>query len=56
MFVVAAVFLAVVIVGDALWAIFAASARRWLQGFGALRNRITGGFLVGGGIGLALSR
>jgi threonine/homoserine/homoserine lactone efflux protein len=53
---VAAIFLSVIIVGDALWAVFAAGARPWLTGFGRLRNRVTGGFLVGAGLGLALSR
>lgn len=52
----AAVFLAVIVVGDGLWALTAASARRFIRCFGALRNRITGGFLVGAGVGLALSR
>ena len=54
--VVTAVYLAVIVLGDALWAIFAAGARRWLRSFGALRNRVTGVFLVGAGVGLALSR
>jgi len=52
----AGVFLAVVVVGDSLWAVFAASARAGFSRCGALRNRITGGLLVGAGIGLALSR
>jgi threonine/homoserine/homoserine lactone efflux protein len=51
-----AVFLVVIAAGDAMWAIFAASARGWLQKFGAFRNRLTGGFLVGAGVSLALSR
>ena len=50
------IFLAVVIMGDALWAVFAASARRGLSRYGHLRNRVTGGFLVAAGLGLALSR
>jgi threonine/homoserine/homoserine lactone efflux protein len=54
--VVTAVYLAVIVVGDALWAMFAAGARRWLRSFGAIRNRVTGVFLVGAGVGLALSR
>lgn len=54
--VVAAIFLLVILVGDALWAVFAASARRWLGSSGSLRNRIAGGFLVGAGLGLAVSR
>lgn len=54
--VVTAVYLAVIVMGDALWAVFAAGARRWLRRFGAFRNRVTGIFLVGAGVGLALSR
>ena len=50
------VFLAVIVIGDGLWALTAASARGWIRQFGALRNRLTGGFLVGAGVGLALSR
>ena len=50
------IFLAVIIMGDALWALFAASARRGLSRYGHLRNRVTGGFLVAAGLGLALSR
>ena len=54
--ILAAVFMLVIVVGDALWAVFAASARGWLGGIGHLHNRISGGFLVGAGIGLAMSR
>ena len=50
------IFLAVLICGDALWALFAASARRGLNRYGHLRNRVTGGFLMAAGLGLALSR
>lgn len=53
--VVASVYLAVLLVGDALWAVFAASARRWLGRFGRLRNRLIGAFLTGAGISLAVS-
>ncbi len=52
----ATVYLAVIVIGDALWAVFASSARRILGRYGDLRNRITGGFLLGAAVGLALSR
>ena len=54
--VVAGVFLAVLFAGDILWAIFANSARHLLDKYSQTRNRITGGFLIAAGIGLALSR
>ncbi len=53
---VASVFLGVVVVGDSLWAVFAAAARKYLIRIGNLQNKVTGGLLVGGGLGLALSR
>jgi threonine/homoserine/homoserine lactone efflux protein len=53
---IAGVFLAVLLVGDLLWAGFATSARRLLGRYGKLRNRLTGSFLVAAGVGLALSR
>ncbi len=53
---VAAVFLSVLMLGDMLWAAFASSARPLLGRFETARNRMTGGFLVLAGIGLALSR
>ncbi len=53
---VATVFLTVLLAGDMLWAFFAASAHRLFEKHLAMRNRITGGFLVAAGIGLALSR
>jgi threonine/homoserine/homoserine lactone efflux protein len=56
LFVLAAAFLTVIIMGDALWALFAASARNCLNRFGNLRKKVTGGFLFGAGLGLALSR
>ena len=56
LYLVAAVFLTVIIIGDALWAVFAATARRWLGRFSHFRNRLTGGFLVGAGIALAFAR
>ncbi len=52
----AGVFMTVIIIGDGLWAVFAASARNWLGRIGHLHNRISGGILVGAGLGLALSR
>jgi threonine/homoserine/homoserine lactone efflux protein len=52
----AGVYMTVIIIGDALWAIFAATARRWLGRTGHLHNRISGSFLMTAGIGLALSR
>jgi len=52
----AGVFMTVIIIGDALWAVFAATARTWLRRAGHLHNRISGGFLIGAGLGLALSR
>lgn len=56
LFTLATVFLAVIIIGDSLWALFAASAKAWFDRCGALRNRITGGLLLGAGVGLALTR
>jgi len=53
---VASVFLGVIIMGDSLWAVFAAAARKWLIKFGKFRNKLTGGLLIGSGLGLALSR
>jgi threonine/homoserine/homoserine lactone efflux protein len=53
---VAAVFLAVLLVGDLVWAAMAGSARRRLNRFATARNRVTGTFLVAAGVGLALSR
>jgi len=53
--VVATVFLAVLLVGDLLWALTAGSARKLLSRYSSTRNRVTGGFLVMAGVGLALS-
>lgn len=50
---VAAVFLAVLLIGDVLWAGCASSARRVLGRFAAARNKVTGTFFVVAGIGLA---
>lgn len=52
----AGVFMTVIVTGDALWAVFAATARGWLGRFGRFHNKISGGFLLGAGLGLALSR
>ena len=52
----AAVYLAVVVIGDALWAVFASSARGFLTRFSHVRNKITGGFMLGAAAGLALTR
>ena len=54
--IVAAIFLTVLMSGDLLWALFAHAARPLLHKSVALRNRVTGAFLVLAGIGLALSR
>lgn len=53
---VAVVYLAVLLAGDSLWAAFASSARPMLNRCAGLTRRITGGFLVAAGIGLALAR
>jgi len=53
---VAAVFLSVLLLGDVIWAFTAASSRKLLDRYAGARNRITGGFLVAAGVGLALSR
>jgi len=53
--VVAAVFLAVLFIGDMIWATTAGSARQFLSRYSGARNRATGGFLIAAGIGLALS-
>lgn len=52
----AAVFLILAIVIDSLWALAAARARAALAVRGRLRNRLSGGMLVGAGVGLALAR
>lgn len=53
---VAGVYLAVLLAGDSLWAAFASSARPLLDRCAGLTRRITGGFLIVAGIGLALAR
>jgi threonine/homoserine/homoserine lactone efflux protein len=52
----AAVYLAVIFCGDLCWALFASRARTLLWRYGHLRNRLSGGFLVCAGLGLALAR
>src|SRR5689334_12889989 len=52
----AVTFLGVAIVLDSLWAILAGRLRALLVARAKLRNRITGGLLVGAGLGLALAR
>jgi len=52
----AATYLAVIFVGDTMWAVFASYARPLMAKYAHLRNRVAGGFLTVAGIGLALSR
>lgn len=54
--ILSAVFLLTILVGDSLWVAFAGSARKWFGKFHRLRNKVTGSFLLGAGIGLALAR
>ena len=56
MIVLSSVYLAVILIGDLLWALFAASAAPWLKEYGKIGQRLTGGLFVAAGIGLALSR
>ena len=53
---IATVFLAVLFLGDMIWVATAASAKQLLDRYAGMRNRMTGGFLVAAGVGLALSR
>ncbi|MGQ0584408.1 MAG: LysE family translocator [Reyranella sp.] len=52
----AATFLVVAVVLDGLWAILAGRLRKLLVAHAGLRNRLTGGLLIGAGLGLALAR
>jgi threonine/homoserine/homoserine lactone efflux protein len=54
--VLSATFLALAVLIDGSWALLAARARRFLATRGRLRNRLSGGLLIGAGIGLALAR
>jgi|TARA_R110002124_G_scaffold6530_10_gene39110 threonine/homoserine/homoserine lactone efflux protein len=53
--IVALVFLTVLTFVDTLWAMFAGALRPLMFRFQRLRNRITGGFLIAAGLGLALA-
>ncbi|HET9018176.1 MAG TPA: LysE family translocator [Acetobacteraceae bacterium] len=48
-------FLVVALVIDGLWAVLAGRVRPLLAAHGRLRNRVSGGLLVGAGVGLALA-
>ena len=52
----AIILLSVGFIGDSAWAIFASSLRSVLIKYGRLRNKLTGGFLVGAGLALAASQ
>ena len=52
----AATFLAVAIIFDGSWPLLASRLRGALAMSARLRNRLTGGFLIGAGVGLALAR
>lgn len=51
-----AVFVIVLGVGDSVWALSAGAVRPLIVRYGRLRSRLSGGFLLGAGVGLALSR
>ena len=52
----AGTFLAIAVLFDTMWALVAGRARGVLATRGRLRNRLSGGLLVGAGVGLALAR
>ena len=49
-------FLVISTLGAICWALLAGSARGLLAGRARLRNRLTGGLLIGAGLGLAMAR
>ena len=54
--ILSAAFLALAVIVDGLWALLASRVRGVLAARGRLRNRLTGGLLIGAGTALALAR
>jgi homoserine/homoserine lactone efflux protein len=54
--VLSATFLALAVLVDGTWAVVAGHARELLASRGRLRNRLSGGLLMGAGLGLAMAR
>jgi len=54
--ILSATFVFIAVAVDASWAVLANRARRFLAMQGKLRNRVSGGILIGAGIGLAFAR
>ena len=52
----AAIYVAVIFLGDLVWVAVAQSARPMIVKLGRLRHRLTGTLFIGSGIGLALAR